>query len=497
MDYEKILKSALQSKETPFEVTSWIEEQFPELAESEDEKIKKQIIYAIKELPVCGETKRKCIAWLEKQGEKEKFVKKELDCIRGYRDEAIRRLQELEKQCEPTEINPSEFDSQLNSLLKRFESLPKEDLASSLSFYLNVVQNDGTYNEEKQGDDKAETKFKVGDWICHTVYKKPLLIVEDLGEGDFRTEPKSIITAKEFREGIYRLWTIQDAKDGDVLCTYECGKPKIVFILKGAPKKPYVLGFHCYYNIMYPHFEFNSEKGCLAPNVEDIKPATKEQRDTLMKAMSDGGYTFDFEKKELKPTDLPKGEDYGIDGLYAAVDILQKTLGKVEGYQTDDGILEHECAISAVKDLSKQKPTEWSEKDSLMLDSIISIVEEWESNQSEKEEEYYGEFSKSDWLKYLKDRVQPQPKQEWSDEDESAINDIISILDNEQNNYQTLSPDYHRIEKLKEKIKSLRPQKQWKPSEEQIIALRWVLNNIPYNKHKEEINGLFEQIKDL
>ena len=60
--------------------------------------------------------------------------------------------------------------------------------------------------------------------------------------------------------------------------------------------------------------------------------------------------------KEQKPTELPKGEDYGIDGLYAAVDILQKTLGEVEGYQTDDGILEHKCAISAVKELYEQQP---------------------------------------------------------------------------------------------------------------------------------------------
>jgi hypothetical protein len=33
MNYEKILKDALNSKATPFEVSSWIEEQFPELAE--------------------------------------------------------------------------------------------------------------------------------------------------------------------------------------------------------------------------------------------------------------------------------------------------------------------------------------------------------------------------------------------------------------------------------------------------------------------------------
>ena len=37
----------------------------------------------------------------------------------------------------------------------------------------------------------------------------------------------------------------------------------------------------------------------------------------------------------------------------------------------------------------------------------------------------------------------------------------------------------------------------WKPSDEQIIALRWVLNNITYNKHKEEISGLLDQIKGL
>lgn len=31
----------------------------------------------------------------------------------------------------------------------------------------------------------------------------------------------------------------------------------------------------------------------------DVFPATKEQRDKLLKAMSDAGWTFDFEKKEL------------------------------------------------------------------------------------------------------------------------------------------------------------------------------------------------------
>ena len=44
------------------------------------------------------------------------------------------------------------------------------------------------------------------------------------------------------------------------------------------------------------------------------------------------------------------------------ITILEKTLGEVDGYQSDDGILEHKCAITAVRDLAKkqrkQKPVE-------------------------------------------------------------------------------------------------------------------------------------------
>lgn len=48
--------------------------------------------------------------------------------------------------------------------------------------------------------------------------------------------------------------------------------------------------------------------------------------------------------------------DYGLEIAY---DILEKTLGKVRGYQTDDGIREHQTAIKAVKDaMEEQKMTE-------------------------------------------------------------------------------------------------------------------------------------------
>lgn len=57
------------------------------------------------------------------------------------------------------------------------------------------------------------------------------------------------------------------------------------------------------------------------------------------------------------------GKDYGIDGLWHAINILEKTLGKVSGYQTDDGLLSHQCAIAAVKKLYEQ--TKFSDEDAV------------------------------------------------------------------------------------------------------------------------------------
>jgi hypothetical protein len=109
--------------------------------------------------------------------------------------------------------------------------------------------------------------------------------------------------------------------------------------------------------------------------VNTIKPATKIQQDLLFQKMKEAGYEWDSEKKRLKKIDNEEinGEDYGIDGLRHAQRILEKTLGSVEGYQSDDGILEHKCAISAVKKLYDQKPT-WTEEDENILDAITYTV---------------------------------------------------------------------------------------------------------------------------
>ncbi len=55
-----------------------------------------------------------------------------------YTDSCIRQ----KDFAEVNSINPSEFDKKLNALLKEFEDLPKEELAVTLRFYLDVVRLD-------------------------------------------------------------------------------------------------------------------------------------------------------------------------------------------------------------------------------------------------------------------------------------------------------------------------------------------------------------------
>lgn len=142
---------------------------FPELKENEDERIRNVLIGWINlESSISfgdtfdGFSKEQILAWLERQGDYIKLVgemKKRKELLSKEKENAtsdndnlslggrIAMLEELlvfsnEKQGEPVEINPSEFDSRLNKLLKQFETLPKEELISSLNFYLNVVQKE-------------------------------------------------------------------------------------------------------------------------------------------------------------------------------------------------------------------------------------------------------------------------------------------------------------------------------------------------------------------
>lgn len=67
--------------------------------------------------------------------------------------------------------------------------------------------------------------------------------------------------------------------------------------------------------------------------------------------------------------------DYGLEIAY---DILKKTFGEVRGYQTDDGIREHQTAIKAVRKAKEQKPAEWKPQSESLEALRYAIEGKWE-----------------------------------------------------------------------------------------------------------------------
>ena len=132
--YDEALEKARQFSEHPdLEDSGGIVEYiFPELKESEDEMIRKTLITYMKSVidinGIKGET---IIAWLEKQAEKPVNTTMQ---EKAEIDNAFTRMM-LKPQVDG-------FDAELNALLKKYEHLPKEDVAECLSFYLGVVQGD-------------------------------------------------------------------------------------------------------------------------------------------------------------------------------------------------------------------------------------------------------------------------------------------------------------------------------------------------------------------
>lgn len=151
---------------------------------------------------------------------------------------------------------------------------------------------------EKQGKnstDKTKPRFKIGDWI---VFNGLILYVKEVVNGFYRTISKGGIpnSYNWDIDNIARLWTIQDAKDGDVLVHSSFMFDDFIFIYNNTS----ILQAYCYYSNERNGLIIE-DRGHHCPwNMQEVTPATKEQRDALMKAMNDAGYEWDTEKKELK-----------------------------------------------------------------------------------------------------------------------------------------------------------------------------------------------------
>ena len=163
---------------------------------------------------------------------------------------------------------------------------------------------------------KIETRFKVGDWVVNKFgdswhidsFDKKNYQVSN-GKGNYNYFPIS-------KQDEMRPWTIQDAKDGDVLAFSwledKNSWEKIIIFkkyhsegIKGLYSMPCIEGYGN---------TFKNEKMVFVEKVpyysktwtRNFHPATKEQRDRLFQKIKEAGYEWDAEKKELKKLVEPK-----------------------------------------------------------------------------------------------------------------------------------------------------------------------------------------------
>ena len=114
------------------------------------------------------------------------------------------------------------------------------------------------------------------------------------------------------------------------------------------------------------------------------------------------------------------------------------------------------------------QPTEWSEEDEKRIQRICGFL--WKNRKGDTDTIYQIEKD-ADWLKSLPERFNPQPKQEWSEEDENALKYIHELL---VFGYTEKFMDAQTAHDMRKWVNEhLRPDtfqngnSHWKPSEEQ------------------------------
>jgi len=224
-----------------------------------------------------------------------------------YENKKMEALEEL-KSCVKFDCEPAK------TILKLFPELEETDyvIKHRLMQLLDYFRGRGIDNAvcarienwlEKQCEkptDKIKPKFKVGDWVTNGDYTWKIIDVKVL---DYILQSKNgeiVDDTISYVDEEFNLWTIKDAKDGDVLST-----TKNIFIYNGNYNRySNALGGYCSVKhngrgLFIPE-EDEKCRDCRIIGISDATPATKEQSDTLIKAMNKAGWEFDFEKKELK-----------------------------------------------------------------------------------------------------------------------------------------------------------------------------------------------------
>jgi hypothetical protein len=230
---------------------------------------------------------------------------------------------------------------------------------------------------EQKSIDEAESEFKIGDWITFYGYK-PLKILkiepEQSGILDYlllNLSGHDTYYNKRQVDKKARLWTIEDAKDGDVLASHEC------YVRFKEIDGPNIRCYCTYHYMNDPSFSINT-----LHNKSAFHPATKEECELLFQKAKEEGYEWDKEHKNSE-TENETVEKFIVGKWYLCIkDFFGKGVRFDKGiayYCAKEGCLqcEYGCHIAIVKDLYDYFKL-WTIEDAKDGDVLVST---WKGNQ--------------------------------------------------------------------------------------------------------------------
>ena len=173
-----------------------------------------------------------------------------------------------------------------------------------------------THPDYKELELQVAPKFKVGDWIINRFRDICLITDIDLENGYYICETNRFGNTDgdiDLTDKAFHLWTIQDAKDGDVLAADMIKSHPSPFVAICKKQDGELFETYCF--IGYDGKFYKGETGHVG---EYVHPATKEQRDLLFAKMREEGYQWDADKKELRKIK----PHYDIANFYAGMPVL-------------------------------------------------------------------------------------------------------------------------------------------------------------------------------
>ena len=384
-----------------------LENAFPELREREDERIRKSLIDFFDSANQVGENPMyeygiqtdKIIKYIEKQVSPNMVADAYLRGCNDTEKKWFEKQGEQKPVMEGTFVNVDEVrDDFMQEVYRVLDADSTNDRANQI---IDAFDNLPTVTIEKQGEqnpiDKVGPKFHEGEWVVFNNKHQSIYQVEKIENGYYilrHTHGGSFRVCVLHDESL-RLWTIKDAEDGDILVIEETETTyKTIFVFKEI-EDTHIIHYVYHLNTGIEQvFEKRSANGFVGFIDEVVHPATKEQRDTLLKAIKDADYEFDFMKKELKKIAKPNFNigDTIVQKHNPTTNKIYFTITDITGgkYWYNDRII---CDIAEQDEWEVLEQKAWSEEDEEELEIAIETLHE------------AGQHSSAEWLKSLKQRI--------------------------------------------------------------------------------------------